>query len=670
MAPWSPFRRLRGKSFSTIAFRGTQETRLAGLELGGGWERIQHRTRAWATEDVGRRWRDAAHLAFLSTEGLEALRHAARDGLVDSGRLGEAGDRIYRREFSIFGSPVPGQGPWPWHRDWRYDRAWEPAPYRSYRHREPRETPYDVKFPWELSRLGFLPRLIQADVLDGSGDRTVKAFEILADWDTENPLARSVNWYPMEAAMRAIQLCFVADMSRQDRLSAEDAALLLALLAEHGEFIMRTVEVTDNAGNHLTAELVALLAIGRTLSGYHRNAGRWFRFADRRIRREVLEQFLPDGVNFEKSTAYHRLVLDLFLIAAIISDRAGKAWQPEARARLAAAARYNAAFLRPDGSCPLVGDSDDAMVFELESRPPRDHRPDVGLAGLFLEDPELLSHAGGFPASGAWLFGTKAVEIWQSLREDAANDETLHRFPQGGVGIARRGGNYLWMDVGEVGQNGLGGHGHNDLLSFELCIEGRALVVDPGSYLYTGDPGMHRRLRATRAHNSIEVDGREIAPISGHFRIADSAKPVGVRMELRRGHVAIIEAGHTGYERLADPVTLRRRVAFDVDRGVFRCRDKVRARGDHRCRRFLHFEPGIAVHLDEQFAVLEAGGEEYEVHWDHDSRVSLFKDIVSPGFGRLESSWTLILEDRFSSARSLVFEIGPRGYRHPDIEEQ
>lgn len=670
MAPWSPFRRLRGKSVSTIAFRGMQEIRLAGLELGGGWEQVRRRTRDWATEELGRLWRDEARLAFLSSEGLEALRHAARAGLVDSRRLVEAGDRVYRREISLFGSPVPRQGPWPWHRDWRYDHAWEPAPYRSYRHREPRETPYDVKFPWELSRLGFLPSLVQADVLDGSSERTAKAFEILRDWDANNPLACSVNWYPMEAAMRAIQLCFVADMARQGRLSAEDAALLLALLAEHGEFIMRTVEVTDDAGNHLTAELVALLGIGWTLRGQYRNADRWFRFADRRIRQEVLEQLLPDGVNFEKSTAYHRLVLDLFLLAAVVSDRAGRPWQAETHGRLAAAARYNAAFLRPDGTCPLVGDSDDAMVFEFESRSPRDHRPDVGLAGLFLEDPELLSHAGGFPVSGAWLFGTKAAEIWQSFRDGAANGETLHRFPQGGVGIAKRGGNYLLMDVGEVGQNGLGGHGHNDLLSFELWIEGKALVVDPGSYLYTGDPGMHRQLRSTRAHNSIEVDGREIAPITGHFRIASSAKPVDVRMELRRGYVAIIEAGHTGYERLEDSVTLRRRVIFDVDRGVFRCRDKVRARGHHRCRRFLHFEPGISVHLGERFAVLEAGGAEFEVHWSNGSRATLVEDVVSPGFGHLEPSWTLVLEDRFSSARSLVFEIGPRGYRHPDIEEQ
>lgn len=640
------------------------------LELRGGWERIRHRTRNWATGELGRRWRDEGHQAFLSPAGSEALSHAARAGLVDSGRLIEAGDSVYRRDFSIFGSPMPRQGPWPWHRDWRCDHAWEPAPYRSYWHREPRETPYDVKFPWELSRLGFLPSLIQADVLDGSRERTAKAFEILRDWDENNPLARSVNWYPMEAAMRAIQLCFVADMSRQAGLSAGNAALLLAVLAEHGEFIMRTVEVTDNAGNHLTAELVALLLIGRTLSGQYRNARRWVRFADRRIQREVLRQFHPDGVNFEKSTAYHRLVLDLFLVAAVVSDRAGRPWRADTRARLAAAARYNAAFLRPDGTCPLVGDSDDAMVFELESRPARDHRPDVGLAGLFFEDAALLSHAEDFPVSGAWFFGPKAAVIWRSLRGVDTTCETLHRFPKGGVGIAKRGGNYLLMDVGEVGQNGLGGHGHNDLLSFELCIRGKALVVDPGSYLYTGDPGMHRQLRTTRSHNSIEVDGKEIAPITGHFRIATSAKPVGVRMELRRGHVATIAAGHTGYERLEDPVTLRRRVAFDVDRGVFRCRDKVRAGGDHLCRRFLHFEPGISVYLDERFAVLEADGAEFEVHWSHGSRASLVEDVVSPGFGCLESSWTLVLEDGFGSDRSLVFEIGPRGYRRPDIEEQ
>lgn len=71
---------------------------------------------------------------------------------------------------------------------------------------------------------------------------------------------------------------------------------------------------------------------------------------------------------------------------------------------------------------------------------------------------------------------------------------------------------YMTMRCGEVGQNGNGGHAHNDQLSLTLRIDGEDIVVDPGTYLYTPLPERRNEFRATAAHFTIQKEGMEQNP--------------------------------------------------------------------------------------------------------------------------------------------------------------
>jgi len=68
---------------------------------------------------------------------------------------------------------------------------------------------------------------------------------------------------------------------------------------------------------------------------------------------------------------------------------------------------------------------------------------------------------------------------------------------------------YLAIRCGSIGQNGNGGHAHNDNLSFELNVKGRDFIVDGGSYLYTPLPKIRNQFRSTSAHNTLAIDGLE-----------------------------------------------------------------------------------------------------------------------------------------------------------------
>lgn len=87
----------------------------------------------------------------------------------------------------------------------------------------------------------------------------------------------------------------------------------------------------------------------------------------------------------------------------------------------------------------------------------------------------------------------------------------LHCYPYEGMGVYIFKSSHLYMTVrcGEVGQNGNGGHAHNDQLSITLRIDGKDIIVDPGTYLYTPLSERRNEFRSTTAHFTVQKDGAE-----------------------------------------------------------------------------------------------------------------------------------------------------------------
>ena len=77
---------------------------------------------------------------------------------------------------------------------------------------------------------------------------------------------------------------------------------------------------------------------------------------------------------------------------------------------------------------------------------------------------------------------------------------TFFCYPDFGLYVYKSPALYLAARCGATGQNGNGGHAHNDQLAIELAIAGKTVVADPGTYLYTPLPERRNQFRSTRAH--------------------------------------------------------------------------------------------------------------------------------------------------------------------------
>src|SRR4029077_13276749 len=101
-------------------------------------------------------------------------------------------------------------------------------------------------------------------------------------------------------------------------------------------------------------------------------------------------------------------------------------------------------------------------------------------------------------------------------------------FPHGGFYVLRSERAHVIVDCGEVGMQGRGGHGHNDILSFELWLDGTNFVTDCGAYLYTASRDWRNRFRSTAFHNVVQVDDEELNRFfipDNLWQLHDDARP-------------------------------------------------------------------------------------------------------------------------------------------------
>src|SRR5882757_6636995 len=123
----------------------------------------------------------------------------------------------------------------------------------------------------------------------------------------------------MEVALRATNLLAAFEAFRQSSaLDEKRLAILLTTFDQHAQHIVRNSEFSYIAtSNHYLSDVVGLLWLGIMLPEL-RGARAWLQFGLREMLREMDKQVLPDGADFESSTGYHRLVLELFFYSFLL----------------------------------------------------------------------------------------------------------------------------------------------------------------------------------------------------------------------------------------------------------------------------------------------------------------------------------------------------------------
>lgn len=334
------------------------------------------------------------------------------------------------------------------------------------------------------------------------------------------------------------------------RLDAATQARVLASIEGQADCLADTLE-WHLRGNHLLESGITLSVLGACLSGS--GAERWRSLGAQVLETELPEQFLPDGGHFERSPMYHALLLHGLLDLVNLLP-AGDPSRASIEDRMPAMLRFLARLRHPDGEVALFNDA----AFDIAPA------PDV-----------LLEYASrlGFPAD--------------PLQAGTGFETGYH--------VWRSGDDALFVDAGPIGPDYLSVHGHGDLFSYELSLDGERVVVDGGTSTYEAGPE-RGWVRSTRAHNTVEIAGADQCEFFGAFRVGRRGRPRDVTASVSPEglHVA---GWHDGYRRLRGRPVHHREIEMTTERALL-VWDTVESGVAHEAVSRVRLAPGTSVAVE------------------------------------------------------------------------
>jgi uncharacterized heparinase superfamily protein len=386
----------------------------------------------------------------------------------------------------------------------------------------------------------------------GAASRSPWHQALLTDWIHQNPPASGTGWESYPTSLR------IVNWIKWSLAGGATDAAFLDSLAMQARWLSRRLE-THLLGNHLFVNAKALVFAGHYFSGDE--AASWRRTGHELLKREIPEQILPDGGQFERSPMYHALayedMLDLYNIErcfAAVSGGPDDAINGVTDCqRLLRMASWLHAMSHPNGELALFNDTAEGIAPSVQEL-------DAYAQRLGLESPPG-PHTAYLDSSG-----------YIRLQEGAA---------------------VVLFDVGPVGPDYLPAHAHADTLSLELSLDGTRVLVNSGTSLYAEGPERSRQ-RGTAAHNTVVVNGQDSSEVWGSFRVARRARPCNVRLEQEAG-AQRASGAHDGYARLPGKPVHVRNLTLGPDSCVVK--DCLEGSFQHAQSRF-HFHPDVAVSVD------------------------------------------------------------------------
>ncbi len=550
----------------------------------------------------------------------------------------ERAENIFSVGFKLFGINITIEPlkPIDWCLDPRSGFRWDSRYYSSYDHLS-LEKSCDIKFPWELSRLQWLIPVGQAYHLTKNERYAAWLRSILEDWIKSNPIGWSVNWAcTMEVSIRLVSLIWLFEICGSSIQWRRDGFrdLVFKEIYFHLEFVNDNYEITDINGNHLIAGLTALI-IGASFLDIEKTR-KWRVCAQKVLLRELKRQILSDGVNFEGSFAYHRLVGEMLLACALtfkFQDFGHKNYYQELRSPLLKIAAFIESYTPPCGRCPVLGDNDNGRLVAYGTQSVLEHGYLPILIRCCYSEEAVLCPEVFFSECMWWNVNVKLDSVIKYDFNSAAFNSSGFYFLKSNV-------DYVCIRCGKLSFAGRGGHSHNDSLSLVVTLDQVSLFVDAGISCYTSDPELRDLWRSTASHNTPQIDHNEIKGFRGMWGLRnDSDARVDYWTDDMEG--THFFGSHDGLGEDYDRWSVSREVFLDKENHNLYWIDQAKSANSFRFKSPLLLHPDVSVDLiDDSSLKLRSGSRAFRLSWRSTSPISIGVEASEVSFSYGEKTQT------------------------------
>ncbi|MDD3022120.1 MAG: alginate lyase family protein [Alphaproteobacteria bacterium] len=328
--------------------------------------------------------------------------------------------------------------------------------------------------------------------------------------------------------------------------------------------------------NHYLANAKALVFAGIFFNGSE--AQQWLSTGLKIYKQQLGEQILADGGHFERSAMYHSIILEDLLDIKNINAPL------ELDDVIARMVNWLNIMTGPDGMISLFNDA--AFGIALAPAVLNDYAAAMGIHGIMPDSSCDLPESGyARLVSGKWI---------------------------------------LLVDAAPIGPDYQPGHAHADTLTFELWHDNARIISDTGTVQYK-DSDIRSYQRSSAAHNILLVNGRDSSETWGAHRVGRRAKIIK-----REFSQSALIAVHDGYA----PVLHQRK--WEVRQSEVIISDFVNNADGEQIDVFFHIVPGSTVELNENTAVIQVGGQTFELAITGDGSSTLVNNECSFYFGKKE----------------------------------
>ncbi|CAH0993315.1 hypothetical protein SIN8267_03463 [Sinobacterium norvegicum] len=475
---------------------------------------------------------------------------------------------------------------------------------------------------WELCTVSRLWRynLHYFEFLSDGSRSDIEKISLIQQWIDKNPVDTGTGWEPYCVSLRIVS--WIKYFSCRDMDVPAEA---LKSLYQQCIWLESNLELHILA-NHYFENIKAIYLAGLFFKS--RRADRWASGYAIKLNEQIVEQFLPDGGHYERSSLYHQVItkglLELFSFTESVENPELNGLIPLdfLEQYICRALDFSQQIVFPNGDLPNFND------------------------------------ASSVPCLTEWnMRYAESVNIFSQ-----GHIAEAYNYKSSGYAGIKLTNDMFVMKTGPVGPDYQPGHTHCDILSYELMLAGSKVIVDTGVYEY--QPGECRaHCRSTQAHNTVQVAGYEQTEVWGDFRVARRVSSVECDLNSSNNSHRITGAYKGFFARPAGLVSHTRAVDVTVENDAISCleiNDIITASGSDNCVNRIHLHPSIIPVLNDEdtnvYLYLE-GDLIAKLNFKGFDGVSIMDTEYYPDFGVREANKCLVLSSSGYFPQSFSYSI-------------
>lgn len=371
----------------------------------------------------------------------------------------------------------------------------------------------DARTNWELNRHFQFTLLAKAYYATGEDSFVEELEHLFYDWNEHNAFLHGISWTSvMEVAIRCIQWTVTLAFLREKGYTSHETLLIdfEKGIKNMVTYISQHYSRFSSANNHLLVEATAI-----AYAGFAFDYQPWKQLAICILDEELMKQNYEDGVNMEMALHYQTFGMEAYALVMHLMQENGMDVPRVWKKMLMKQCEFVVCSMVNETQACEFGDNDEGKILDMEGGHICHYRYLLQLCSLVIgKRYESFAH---ISETIAWLFDAAKIEailkmpLWKVCQS--------RTFEKGGYSFLRSNDQkvVVGIDHAPLGFGSIAAHGHADTLSFQLYVNGKCLLGDPGTYIYHCNLQKRDEYRCSYNHNTVWIDGEEQSQMMGAF---------------------------------------------------------------------------------------------------------------------------------------------------------